>query len=140
MRFALLSATCEVPSLVLRFPRHRDERDRQHGLLFDLRPMLSEQVKLLIAQSTDWDDHSAIVFQLIDKRLGDMVWGTSHDNGVERRVLRPAFITIAGEHFYVKISEPFEISLGTFGERFNNLDRIDFSYKPRNRATQPQTD
>jgi hypothetical protein len=62
MRFALLSATCEAPSFVLRFPRHRDERDRQHGLLFDLRPMLSEQVKLLIAQRADRDDHSAIVF------------------------------------------------------------------------------
>ena len=33
MRFALLSATCEVPSFVLHFPRHRDERDRQYGLL-----------------------------------------------------------------------------------------------------------
>ena len=52
MRFALLSATREVPSFVLHFPRHWDERDRQHGLLFDLRPMLSEEVKLLIAQRT----------------------------------------------------------------------------------------
>jgi hypothetical protein len=30
-------------------PGHRHEKDRQHGLLLDLRPMLSQQVKLLIA-------------------------------------------------------------------------------------------
>ena len=33
--------------------------------------------------------------------------------------------------FTVKKSKPSEICLGSFGERFNDLDRIDFSYKPR---------
>src|SRR3984893_6191456 len=93
--------------------------------------MLSQQVKLLIARSTDWDNHPAAVLQLIDKRLGDMLRGTGNNDGVEGRMLRPALVTIAGEHFHVKKSKPSEICLGSFGERDNDLDRIDFSYKPR---------
>jgi hypothetical protein len=46
-------------------------------------------------------------------------------------MLRPALITIAGEHFHVKKSKPSEICLGSFGERFDDLDRINFGYKPR---------
>jgi hypothetical protein len=46
-------------------------------------------------------------------------------------MLRPALVTIAGEHFHVKKSKSSEICFGSFGERFNDLDRIDFSYKPR---------
>ena len=68
-----LSSAISYLLSVLRFARHRDERDWQYCLLLDFRPMLAQQVKLLIAQGADRDDHSAIVFQLIDKRLGDMV-------------------------------------------------------------------
>ena len=93
--------------------------------------MLSQQVKLLIARSTDRDNHPAAVLQLIDKRLGDMLRGAGDNDGVEWRMLRPALVTIAGEHFHVKKSKPSEICLCSFGERFNDLDRIDFSYKPR---------
>ena len=109
---------------------HRDETD-QNRLLVDVGSMLSEQVKLLIARSTDRDDHPAAVLQLVDQRLGNMVRGTRHDDRVEWRMLRPALVPIAGEHFHVKKSKPSEICLGSFGERFNDLDRIDFSYKPR---------
>src|SRR4029077_19317201 len=112
-------------------PGHRHEKDWQHGLLLDLRPMLSQQVKLLIAQSTDRDNPSAAVLQLIDESLGNMARRTGHNDGVERRMLRPALVTIAGQHFHVKKSESSEICLGSFCYRVNNLDRIDFSYKPR---------
>src|SRR5258708_33748251 len=96
-----------------RLPGHRDETDRQHGLLPDLRPMLSQQVKLLIARNTDRDDHPAAVSQLIDESLGNMVRSTGHNDGVERRMLRPALVTIAGTHFHVKKSKPSEICLGS---------------------------
>ena len=85
-----------------RLPGHRDETDRQHGLLLDLRPMLSQQVKLLIARSTDRDDHPATVLQLIGKRLWDMVRGTGHNDGVERRMLRPALVPITGKPFTLR--------------------------------------
>ena len=114
-----------------RLPGHRDETDRQNRLLVDVGPMLSQQVKLLIARSTDRDNHPAAILQLIDKRLGDMLRGTGNNDGVEWRMLRPALVTIAREHFHVKKSKPSEICLGSFGERFNDLDRIDFSHKPR---------
>ena len=98
-----------------RFRGHRNESDRQHGLLLDLRPMLSQQVKLLIARSADRDDHPAAVLQLIDKRLRNMVRSTGDNDGVERRMLWPALVTVACEHLDVKISQPSEICLGSFG-------------------------
>jgi hypothetical protein len=44
-----------------------------------------------------------------------MVRSTGYDDGVERRMLRPALVPIAGKHFHVEISEPSEICLGSFG-------------------------
>jgi hypothetical protein len=81
-----------------RLPGHPDETDRQNRLLVDFGPTLSQQVKLLIARSTHRDNHPAAILQLIDKRLGDMFRGTGNNDGVEWRMLRPAFVTIAGEH------------------------------------------
>ena len=71
--------------------------------------MLSQQVKLLIARSTERDNHPAAVLQLIDERLGDMLRGTGNNDGIVWRMLRPALVTIAGEHFHVKKFKPSEI-------------------------------
>ena len=107
-----------------RLPGHWDETDRQNRLLVDFGPMLSQQVKLLIARSTHRDNHPAAILQLIDKRLGDMLRGTGNNDGVEWRMLRPAFVTIAREHFHVKKSKPSEICLGAIAPRASRLFQL----------------
>jgi hypothetical protein len=45
--------------------------------------VLLQNVKVSVFQSTDGNDHPAAIPQLFDKRLGDLIWGAGHDNGIE---------------------------------------------------------
>jgi len=58
--------------------------------------LLFEQIKFLRAPFADWDDHSAALFQLFDQWTRHMVERARHDDAVERRVLGPALVTVAG--------------------------------------------
>src|SRR6516162_641500 len=121
----------QLRDLYLRPPCHWNKAHGQNSLLLYLRTVLLQKVKLLVFQSTDGNDHPAAIPQLFDKRLGDVIWGAGHDNGIEWGMFRPTLVAIPGVDFYVIVSKPFQVRLGSSSQRFNNLDGVDLRHQPR---------
>src|SRR2546430_3148452 len=91
-------------SFLLRFTHHRHETHRQRCALFQLTVFLFEQVKLLCKSFADGNDHASVVFKLIYERLRNLVRGAGHNNRVERRLLRPALVTVAHSQMHVLVT------------------------------------
>ena len=87
-------------------PFHRNKTHRQPSLLLDLGTVLLQKIQLLVVRRTNGNDHPATISQLSDERLRDLIRGAGHDDGIEGRMIRPTFVAIAGEDFYIVVSEP----------------------------------
>src|SRR5207248_1583869 len=74
------------------------------GAIRIIEVFLFEQVKLLCKSFADGNDHASVVFKLIHERLRNLVRGAGHNNGVERRLLRPPLITVAHLQMHVLVT------------------------------------
>ena len=110
--------------LLWRLARHRHETHGQRGTLFQLAIFLFQQVQLLSKSVTDGNNHAPVVFKLIDERLRNFVRRACHDDGIERRHFRPAFVTITDFQMHIFIAEPLQCRLGIFRQRFDYLDGV----------------
>src|SRR5437879_13408342 len=80
---------------LLRLARHWHEANRQHRLPLQLAVLFFEKVKFLIAEPAHRNNHATALFQFVDERLWGMIRRTSHRDCIERRMLRPASVTLA---------------------------------------------
>ena len=112
-------------------PLHQNETHRQGRSPFNFRATFLQKKELLVVWGTNRNDHPASLSQLVDQRFGDVIRGTSHDDGIERRMFRPALVAIACEDFYIVVSETFQIRFRLYSQRFYDLDREDLRYQAR---------
>ena len=64
-------------------------------MLTEIAPEFMEQEQFLNALLAYGNDHSPALFELINERRRHLLGRTSHDDRVERRLLRPALVAVA---------------------------------------------
>src|SRR5690242_1630095 len=95
----------------------RNEFHGNHGGLFHHAAMLLEPIQLLAERFTDRNDHPASFVELVDQRLRNVIWRCRDDDRVERCVLRPALVTVAGLDMDVPVTELAQPNFSALGER-----------------------
>jgi hypothetical protein len=70
-----------------------------------------------------WYDENAVVRELIEQRLGNLVRCGGHENAVEGRLLGPARVTVACAHVNVRVAEPKEACARLVGKLLHDFDR-----------------
>ena len=73
-----------------RFAGHRHKAHRRNRALAHLALFFFQKIKLLIAGTAHWNDHSPAFLQLIDQRRRHVIGRARHDHRIEWRVLGPA--------------------------------------------------
>jgi len=86
-------------------------------------PFPSEQVEVLSVALADGNDHATAFFELFNQLGRNIFRGAGDDDLVERRIFRPAEVTVADFRFHVRVSG--QDSGGPLAERLDDLDRVD---------------
>src|SRR5205823_23187 len=76
----------EYLAVFLGIPRHGDEERRKQPRLDELALLFFEHVEDLFIALSEWNDHLAPLFQLVDERLRNFFRRTGDNNLVERGV------------------------------------------------------
>src|SRR5207248_5378229 len=111
-----------------RFAGHWHKTNRQHRTPLQLAILLFQQVKLLIAETADWNNHPTAFFQLIDQRLWHVIGRARDSDRVKWRMFRPAFVAVANFYLHIFVAETLKSCRRGLAEGFDNFNRVNFRH------------
>src|SRR3989339_2256026 len=105
--------------------------DGNNGLFHNLRRgVFGNQHQILhFINTTNRNNHSAAWFELVDKRLRNMLGGCCDDNCIKWGMLRPSFIPVANLDFHIIVTHSFQPLRSLIAQPFYNFYRIYLFYQ-----------